>query len=493
MLRYIYLLLLFTISTASAQVVRFKGTYGGLAMENGYSAIQTHDNGYVAVGSTSSYSSNMDVYLFKTDSVGKMQWFKNIGTPNVDIGRSVIQTVDTCYVVAGYSNDAASGYDVYIIKTNRWGDTLWTKKYGGLGWDFAYSVVETHDSGLVVAGGTYSFGVGDEDFYLLRLNKNGDTLWTKTYGGSSEDEASCVIESSEDSGLVMVGKTKSYADIIGSAYVVKTDRHGNVLYTKEYGGAANDYLKSIVETKVFKGYIAVGATSSYGTDENVYMMRMKYNCDTVWTKSEKPTTLPSGRDVANGIAISAYDSCFAFLGFTESGSPGYEDAYFFKFDSTGLYKSATTYGTVLHDIGNSIAPTKDKGFIVCGQTDTTATGFGQPNVLLVKVDSLGFTKVAPFVNSVNKSVLPFSVKLNVYPNPAYDYATVIIQSVELINDYRLSIYDISGRCLVCENNVTSSAYIINKTIDTSSLCSGIYIIEVRISDTIAGYLKFLKK
>jgi hypothetical protein len=115
-------------------------------------------------------------------------WTRTYGGGSYDEAYSVQQTADGGYIVAGYTESFGAGWeDFYLVKTNSSGEPLWTRTYGGSGGDCAYSVQQTTDGGYVVAGFTYSFGAGNADFYLVKTNSQGDTLWTRTYGGSSYD------------------------------------------------------------------------------------------------------------------------------------------------------------------------------------------------------------------------------------------------------------------------------------------------------------------
>ncbi|MBL4734467.1 MAG: hypothetical protein JKY18_03840, partial [Flavobacteriales bacterium] len=128
----------------------FVRTFGGLRYEEGASIAATLDSGYVMVGSTGSFGlGNSDIYIIKTDSIGTVEWTRSYGGVNTDVGLNVKQTADSGYVITGYTNSfGAGGYDVYLIRINNIGDTLWTKTYGGTDWDFGYEVVETFDNGF---------------------------------------------------------------------------------------------------------------------------------------------------------------------------------------------------------------------------------------------------------------------------------------------------------------------------------------------------------
>src|ERR1035437_7667261 len=204
------LILLIAFSNKSSSQVKFEQILGGTGYDYGYSVIQTYDKGYVFAGSTTSYGSgNSDAYILKTDSLGVMLWQKTFGDINIDQAYSIKETTDSGLVIAGFTNSFGyGGYDMYVIKTDKNGNAIWTKTYGGTNWDFAYSIEPTTDGGYIIAGGTYSFGKGNEDMYLVKTNSTGDTLWTKTYGGANEDEAKSVKQTT-DGGYMTVGYSEN--------------------------------------------------------------------------------------------------------------------------------------------------------------------------------------------------------------------------------------------------------------------------------------------
>ena len=191
---------LLLVSLSNAQQ-RWERNYGGADGDLGYSVQQTSDGGYVVAGYTVSFGDSIQVYLIKTNATGDTLWTRTYGGTSDDYGYSVQQTMDTGYVIAGKTNSFGNFYQVYLIKTNSFGDTLWTRTYGGAGYDDGRSVQQTSDGGYIVAGWTNSFGDGNQ-VYLIKTNAQGDTLWTKAYGGTDGDLGYSVQQTSDGGYIV---------------------------------------------------------------------------------------------------------------------------------------------------------------------------------------------------------------------------------------------------------------------------------------------------
>jgi hypothetical protein len=191
--------------------ITFERTYGGIEFDWGQSVQQTQDGGYIVAGQTQSFGPwDYDVYLVKTDSVGDTVWTRTYGGNHDDAGWSVQQTQDAGYVVAGFTMSFGAGdYDVYLVKTDSLGDSVWTRTYGGFDADLGYSVQQTEDRGYIIAGETHSFDMGSGDVYLVKTDSVGDTVWTRTYGGSDWDFGYSV-QQTQDGGYVVGGQTLSF-------------------------------------------------------------------------------------------------------------------------------------------------------------------------------------------------------------------------------------------------------------------------------------------
>jgi hypothetical protein len=185
--------------------------FGGSAYDMAYTVEQTSDDGYIAVGYTlSSGAGNEDVYLVRTDALGSLEWEKTYGGTGSDYGRCVRQTSDGGYIITGYTTSfGTGGFDVYLIRTDALGDTLWTRTYGGGNDDISYSLQVTADEGYIISAKTTSFGAGANDAYLIRTDAGGDTLWTRTYGGTGTDKG-YYVQLTLDGDYIMTGETTSY-------------------------------------------------------------------------------------------------------------------------------------------------------------------------------------------------------------------------------------------------------------------------------------------
>ena len=347
-------------------------TYGGMSYDGGYSVQQTQDLGYIVAGGTESFGNSSQVYLIKTNASGDTLWTRTYGGTNLEFGYSVQQTTDGGYIVTGYG----SGSQVFLVKTNALGDTLWTRNYGGMGDDEGHSVQQTSDGGYIVAGYTGSFGAGYYDVYLIKTNASGDTLWTRTYGGTGYEYGYSVQQTS-DGGYIVAGRTESFGNGLSDVYLIKTNASGDTLWTRTYGGANWDYGYSVQQTSD-GGYVVTGWTLSFGNARQAYLIRTNATGDTLWTR---------------------------------------------------------TYGGVGYDYGMSVQQTSDGGYIVAGWTGSFGNDW---QVYLIKTDSLGrSTGVEETVESGGQKL---EVRITPTPNPFTSFASVLGHEAD-----RFSLYDISGR------------------------------------------------
>jgi hypothetical protein len=465
---FLFLILSLQINFVVSQNTKFERSYGSNGYDYGYSVKQTFDNGFIIAGSSNSYGDgSSDAYIIKIDSAGGGLWHKTFGGINIDKAYSIQETSDSGFVIAGYTNSfGAGGYDIYVVRTNKTGDTLWTKTYGGIDWDFGFSIETTNDGGFIIAGGTYSSGAGSEDMYLIKTDASGIINWTKTYGGTNDDEAKSVKQTS-DGGYILAGYTKSFGDVNKDIYIVKTDNTGDTLWTKKFGGTAEDEAADIIEATNGE-FVFVGGTASSGVGEvDCIIFRIGANGDSLW--SHTYGTLHY--NFASSI-IETPSQNLIFSNTTEDSGGGLRDANIFMADMGGWFINTRTYGAFSNEETYSIDYCRDKGYVICGSTDGYDAAF--TDIYVVKTDSTGIS--APFIISVNEIDQNIQ-KLNIYPNPAQSSESININIPKLLinsEESTLLITDVSGSIIrkiqIAKNepahnvelkNIESGAYFIS--------------------------------
>ena len=310
--KLLFILTLICSNFIFGQNINFLKSYGNTGYDYGRDIKQTLDTGYIATGSSSSFlSENADAFLLKVDSMGNFKWSYNYGGSGSDWSEKVILTHDSSFTIAGYTNSfGAGGFDFYMVHTNHSGVPIWEKTYGGSDWDKAYSLVQLEDSGFVLVGETYSYGAGGTDMYIVRTDKFGDTLWTQTYGGLADDYAKDVILDGDS--IVVVGGTNSFGAGMSDGIILKYHIDGTLGWVKLAGKDRDDYFNSILTNE---DYYLLGGSRSYHNaygcecfnDFWIYKVdKLDYSiiADTSWDGEQV------GNDIVNDITINANNDIF---------------------------------------------------------------------------------------------------------------------------------------------------------------------------------------
>lgn len=447
-------------STCSAQIT-FQKTYGSTESDWGFSIQPTMDNGYILTGITNSFGAgNYDIYLIKTNINGDTLWTKTYGGTGDDRSYCVQQTTDTGYIITGYTSSfGVGGEDIYLIKTNSNGDTLWTRTFGGTLDDWGSSVQQTTDGGYIILGSTESFGAGNFDIYAIKTDSVGNTLWAKIYGGFNWDYGAWV-QQTNDSGFVLAGSTNSFGAGYYDVYLIKINNTGDTLWTKTYG-EANDENSSYVQQTADGGYIITGRKGLFQTATyDVFLIRTDVNGDTIWTKSYGG----AGYDISSSVQ-QTFDGGFIITGETTSFGAGNYDVYLIKTDINGNSLWTKTFGGTGYDRGFSVQETSDSGYIVCGSTESF--GAGKLDVYLIKTDVNGIA--APVgINSFQHTRL----RVEVYPNPTETEINIDLQT-QSTNIHDIDIYSALGQKIKTINTNKNKI-----TIDISDLKDGVYFIVI---------------
>jgi hypothetical protein len=264
----------------SAGNIEWQRTYGGKGRDEGECIQQTSEGGYIVAGTTESFGEGCsDIWILKLNSEGFIEWQRTYGGNGLkyDHAECIQQTNDGGYIVAGDTGTLSNiwgyydvYYDIWILKLNSEGFIEWQRTYGGNHSDGPRSIQQTSDGGYIVAGETWSFGAGCYDFWILKLDPAGNIQWQRTYGGNWCEETPSIQQTS-DKGYIVTGSTNHPCgwwcrDIL----ILKLNPVGDIEWQRTYGtyeerDIAPDMegASSIQETSD-GGYIIAGFTDYFG-------------------------------------------------------------------------------------------------------------------------------------------------------------------------------------------------------------------------------------
>ncbi len=209
-------------------------------------------------------SSHFIAYMGLIDQNGDTLWRKSFVNNYTTDAQSVIEVKDGGYVITGYKDVSGNGnFDAWVAKVDKGGNLLWEKTYGGVMEDSGHKVIETPDNHYIILGETDSQGSGGSDVWIFEIDSAGKVIWEKTYGGKEDDKGFSLIRT-YDGGYLIGATTKSYGSGSLDAWLIKIDSDGNYQWSTTIGGPKEDALNSVIETNPNE-YIMVGMTNSYGS------------------------------------------------------------------------------------------------------------------------------------------------------------------------------------------------------------------------------------
>ena len=455
-------------------MITFEKTYGGIYADMGNSVQQTRDGGYVVAGMTDPFGTlQFDVYLIKTDSLGTVIWYTTYGGSLADGGYCVQQTLDGGYIIVGFTQSFGVGYDdVYLVKTDSLGNLMWDATYGdSLLYEYGYSVQQTSDGGYVVAGHFSGLIDMDTEVYLVKTNSLGDTLWTKTYGDSAYQQGNSVVET-QDGGYIIAGENGfTFGSDSSDVYLVKTDSLGDTLWTRSFGGNLLDRGYSVQQT-LDGGYIIAGETESFGAGStDVYLIKTDSAGTVLWDTTYGGSYGDVGMSVCQTL-----DDGYIITGRTGDFPLG--DVYLVRTDSVGTLLWERTYGGgSFLDGGSSVRETSDGGYIVAGFTNSFGAGFF--DVYLIKTDSLG--RVLGIQEQDRKLKTKSRKSLQNKPNPFHG-TTMLSYSLPVSAYVTLQVFDITGRLVETLVDETQERGPYQVQWNSKDNPSGIYFCRLRTGD-----------
>lgn len=380
-----FLILLFNclfFESMAQYIYDWQRSYGGDGQDRANKIIEVSDGGLMIAGKTSTSSEgSYDAWIIKLDSQGKIEWERIIGGDKDDGANSLIET-NYGYIVAGYTASKGKGsYSFWIFKLDRKGNIQWEKVYGGAKWDIAYDITQSANNEYMVVGCTESAGNGAFDAWVMKLNRSGNKIWDKTYGGRRFDKAHCVITTSDNAYLI-AGYTASKGSGERDGWIVKIKEDGTKQWDAVAGGRHRENFRSLIETSK-NTYIAVGYTKSFGHGQSdIYIVNFSNSGKKQWEKYYGGTK----NDVAYNV-LKTPDGFLTLTGYTESEGNGAKDCFVMQVDNYGNAFRSQTYGEANDEMALTATQVRDQGIVIAGLTNTTGLIGNDVYVAKLKYDA----------------------------------------------------------------------------------------------------------
>lgn len=385
---------------------------GTTGYEECWEIAPTLDSMFVTAGYTINFTTNDNTFwIIKLDTAGNIIWKREyIDTNNFNLLYSVKTTTDSGYIAAGrIASRDKTNMDLFIVKFDKTGNLLWTNivgtTTGGGADETANEIIPTSDGGYFAIGNTYGLSAGLNDFFAVKTDASGKVEWAQAYGGSGNDNAYGAKQTA-DSGFILAGLERSFGAGDINALLIKIDKNGSVQWAKSYGGADDDRASAIILAPG-GGYVVAGVTGSFGAGNyDCFILKLDDNGNILWN-----TVLGgAGADWAWGIENAPGETYLAGAISKSFGSGAY-DYLVFRLDKKGTLLSSKVYGATGDDILTDIEPIDSNYFLAVGYSSSSA--IGSYDAFIVKSTlqpvSYGCKEILPNIQVIHPSVTPKSV------------------------------------------------------------------------------------
>ena len=339
--------------------ITFEKNLGQRLTDTAHSIVAADNGDYVVVGSRSVIAGFLQPVAYRLNSKGETVWYKETDGFSAEW---VVATSDGGFVLGGliYPGGGKKS-DLYALKLDAAGNKVWIKNFGGTEYDSFSSLIATSDGGFLVLGSKYIDARLTRDMYVIKLDKDGNTLWEKTFGNSGRHAQGADAAVEVPGGFVVAGYIQSTATSFDPK-ILKLDSNGTLIWEKTYSKPERTSPESIIQTPDGGFMLAGSSTNTVGGHADLWVSKLDSNGNQLW---EKFFGGQDGDD-ANAMVATA-DGGFAVVGDTWVTAGGHRDLWLLKFDSAGNKVWDKTFGFQHTDQGGDLIQTKDGGFAVVGQ------------------------------------------------------------------------------------------------------------------------------
>ncbi len=452
--------------------------YSGSGYDRGEGIVQLEDSSYVVTGSSSSWSESSQAFLLKIDTAGNYLWSQSYGGPESEEGKRVLYNADLGFYIAGFSNSFGSGdFDAYLVKTDLNGNKLWEKTYGKpSNWERINDAIWTKDSTILMVGEVQATNGAASDILIIHADKNGDTLWTKTFGSIGEDRANTII-SVQDS-LFMIGGEMFIPDSnLVKGFILKMNTAGDIIWQDTITDLAGKYGVTDLSLGVNVIY-AVGFREINPENFDDYAGKFDINGTLIFQYTKQDLVQIESNYFSEVLFLPSQNKIAITY---RTFNPGFEGqdydiviANFDGFDLGWLDQFRTINNEGL-DENSQLLATNDGTYVTVGTNSSTGlfenTSNGGSHIYVMKVGANNVFPITYNVNTLNQLVeiesLGSTIQAKISPNPFNEELTISIASEIPIQGiiYNALLeevlrFDIFGETTIETSNLSPGAYFV---------------------------------
>ena len=454
--------------------------YSGSGYDRGEGIVQLEDSSYVVTGSSSSWGESSQAFLLKIDTAGNYLWSQSYGGPESEAGKRVLYNADLGFYIAGFSNSFGSGdFDAYLVKTDLNGNKLWEKTYGKpSNWERLNDAIWTKDSTILMVGEVQATNGAASDILIIHADKNGDTLWTKTFGSIGEDRANTII-SVQDS-LFMIGGEMFIPDSnLVKGFILKMNTAGDIIWQDTITDLAGKYGVTDLSLGVNVIY-AVGFREINPENFDDYAGKFDINGTLIFQYTKQDLVQIESNYFSEVLFLPSQNKIAITY---RTFNPGFEGqdydiviANFDGFDLGWLDQFRTINNEGL-DENSQLLATNDGTYVTVGTNSSTGlfenTSNGGSHIYVMKVGANNVFPITYNVNTLNQLVeiesLGSTIQAKISPNPFKEEINISLSS-------EIPIQGIIYNTLLEE--VLQFNIFGETTIETSNLSPGTYFVKL---------------
>lgn len=353
--------------------------YGTTSTDAGMEGVETIDSGFVITGLTFSESFGQeDIIVAKFDKNQKVEWSFIIGSDSTDVGNQIVQNSSGEYILTGYTNSFGHDrHDAFCIKLNSNGELIWSRVFGGYNYDYGTSI-ELDENRILIGGYTYSYGSGEDDMYCVEFNDQGDSIRTDIVGGERNEHVYDII-SFHDSTILLTGFTKSFGDPAYDIYLNCLADSDGLLWSKVVAGPGYDSPIRLLEENQGGLYIGGGTSQHKGDTTDIFLIKINQLFEIEWAYTygtQKIEMLADMHvDLENNIILTGW-----------IGSENDKDNLMLLIDKEGNLIENRIWGTEHEEMVYGSAFTEDQKLITVGKAIEMKGGPFSANISIIDAD-----------------------------------------------------------------------------------------------------------